>query len=210
MNFNEFSRKFKYSPYFKGSSISTVEGNIRTLRNQLVQWQRQGKVYRLGRGLYTLADDFRQAPLPPFLVSNLLYPPSYISLETTLSYCGLIPERTGAVTAVTTRKTMEFQNPLGLFRYRRLNPSYFFGYELVKLQEGITVLMAFPEKSLLDLVYYDRRFIAEEDYFLENLRLQNYENLSLQRLGRFAKRFRSAKLLLAAEIVERLIREERK
>ena len=42
------------------------------------------------------------------MVANKIYSPSYISLETALSYYGLIPESVYALTSVSTRKTISF------------------------------------------------------------------------------------------------------
>lgn len=209
MKYGEFREKVCHFSYFKPSTISQFVGNSRTLKNQLVTWQRQGKVILLKRGFYTLNEQERLAPLPHFLVSNLLCAPSYVSFEAALSDWGLIPERVVQVTAVTPRRTAVFKNRLGVFRYRFIKRERFFGYDQVE-REGLPVLMAFPEKALLDQIYFDRSFRPEADYFLANLRLQNFERLSVTRLLAYGRRFRSRKVMAGARILKDLIAAERR
>lgn len=208
MNYREFVGKTRHLNYFKAEMLHALSGGGRTLQNQLAAWQRQGKVHKLRRGIYTLNDDDRRAPLSPFLISNVLYAPSYVSLESALSFFGLIPERVVQTTAVTTRKTAVFQNHYGAFFYRSFKETFFFGYELTKIEEGFSVFMATPEKAILDKIYFDPQFRPEEDYFLDNLRLQNYETLRRRRLMDFAGRFGSKKVRRGAVLLAALIRRE--
>ena len=210
MNYREFSKKVSNYSYFNTSMLKSYSKNIKTLKNSLSLWERQGKVHQLKKGLYTLNDDERRASLPPFLISNILYTPSYVSLESALSYHGLIPERVSQVTAVSPRKTNRFQNHYGAFHYQTLKKKAFFGYDSVQDNQNLSVLIALPEKAILDKVYLDPLVRMEPDYFLENLRLQHYEILNQRRLKSFAKRFESAKVFQMAQILCNLIQEEKK
>lgn len=209
MNYREFVLRTRYSSYFKGEMLQVFPGNRRTLNNQLVNWQRQGKVHKLKRGLYTLNDEDRRAPLTPLMISNLIYAPSYVSLEYALSFFGLLPERVALVTAVTPHKTMTTKNFYGVFSYRSIKTGLFFGFQSIHEASDLPVLMAFPEKALLDKIYFDASFRPEEDYFLENLRLQNYGSLHLGKLESYGKRFDSRKIMQAVSILSDLIRREK-
>jgi hypothetical protein len=57
--------------------------------------------------------------------------------------------------------------------------------------------VATPEKALLDLFYLDGVKISEA--YLEELRLQNFETLDLDRLAAFARRAERPGLTKAAE-----------
>lgn len=210
MKYADFAAKVRHLSYFKTDLFSTLRGeeNIRTLKNQIVRWQRQGKIRRLKNGIYTLNDEDRRPPLPLFLISNILHPPSYVSLESALSYFDLIPERVGQVMAVTTRKTVVYKNFYGTFRYRSLKKGLYFGFDIV-VETGIPLLVAVPEKAILDKVYFDPSFQPETDYFLDHLRLQNYEGLSSTRLLQFAKRYDS-KVKKGIAVLVDLIRKEKK
>ena len=208
MNYRTFAHTVKDFPYFKPEMIAVLQGNKRTLQNELTLWQKQGKVHALRRGIYTLNEDDRRAVLPGFLISNILYTPSYVSLESALSHWGLIPEGVQQTTAVTVRKTAVFENFYGRFLYRTLKKEYFFGFGSFRLA-GSLIYVAMPEKAVLDKIYLDEAFRPAEDYFLENLRLQNFENLKSTKILNFSKRFQSSKVREAAKILTGLIEKEK-
>lgn len=195
--------------YFKLETLATLSGNLATLKNQLVQWQKEGKVHQLRRGIYTLNDSQRRLPLPRFLIANILYPPSYISLEAALSFFGLIPERVTQIASVTTRKTAHFKNVYGSFYFHNMKASRFFGFDTITQPEGFPILMARPEKAILDKIYFDTAFKAEAGYFLDSLRLQHFETLNVRHLEQYAKRFHSKKIKQGASVLRSLIQKER-
>lgn len=209
MNYRTFSHTVKDLPYFKPEMVSVLGGNKRTLQNELTLWQKQGKVHALRRGVYTLNEDDRRASLPVFLISNILYTPSYVSLESALNHWGLIPEAVKQTTAVTVSKTTAFENFYGRFLYRTLKKEYFFGFETFRMA-GALIYLALPEKAILDKIYLDEAFRPRVDYFLENLRFQNFENLKSTKILNFSKRFKSSKVKEGAKILKDMIRKERK
>ncbi|MEI8189648.1 MAG: hypothetical protein WCI75_08020, partial [candidate division NC10 bacterium] len=98
------------------------------IRVQLSRWMKAGKVIGLRRGMYTLPDAYRRAPLTPAMLANQLYRPSYLSGLWALGYYDLIPERVIWLTSVTPRVPRRFENPFGVFDYRNLKRDSFFGY----------------------------------------------------------------------------------
>ncbi len=108
----------------------------------------RGLFIKLRNGLYVLKN--RQPS--PYVIANKLYKPSYISLETALSYHQLIPEVVYSITSVTTKATREFEALSQSFAYTRLKKSAFQGYQLVT-QGGDRFLMAEPEKAVVDYLY---------------------------------------------------------
>lgn len=109
----------------------------------------KGLIIKLRNGLYTLKEN---AP-SDFFVAGRLYQPSYISLETALSYYGVIPETVYSVTSVTTRKTARFETLGKSFVYRKIKNSAFNGYYLKK-SGSESFYVAFPEKALADYLYF--------------------------------------------------------
>lgn len=111
-----------------------------------------GHLFALRRGHYLnlISDDCRSVSLES--LANTLYGPSYVSLEWALHYYGLIPERVGQVTSVTTRSGWSVKTPLGTFSYEHLNKKrYPYGYE-VAIDSNSQFFIASPVKALLDLV----------------------------------------------------------
>ena len=77
---------------------------------QLSRWVTQGKVVSLRRGVYTLADRVRKAPLDPALLAQHLCRPSYLSGLWALGFHDMIPERVVVHTSVTPRLPTRFDN----------------------------------------------------------------------------------------------------
>ena len=87
-----------------------------------------------------------------FRISNCLHRPSYVSLESAISYYNLIPEAVYSQQAITTRKTIRYETPVGTFNYRSVKPDLFFGYEIIH-KDKLPVMIADIEKALLDYLY---------------------------------------------------------
>ena len=111
---------------------------------------KEGKLLRLKRGWFCVNPVYSKQLISNGVVANCLYEgPSYVSLETALSYYGLIPERTMGMTSVVTGRSKYFKTPIGWYRYRSIPESLFpIG---VRSVEGY--LMASPEKALCDYLY---------------------------------------------------------
>src|SRR5437870_269064 len=70
----------------------------------------QGKLLHIRRGLYCLTDLVGYLTKPhPFELAQHVYGPSYISLESALSFHQLIPETVYTVTSTTSKRSKEFQ-----------------------------------------------------------------------------------------------------
>ena len=118
--------------------------------HELVQ---QRLLLRLKRGIYIPGPKLNIVHPEPFLLANHLAGPSYVSLETALSWYGIIPERVYEVSSVTSQKSKVYQTPVGKFTYIHLPlPYYSFGIQQMKLSENQYALVATAEKALCDLV----------------------------------------------------------
>ncbi len=118
--------------------------------NELVK---QGKLTLVRRGVYIAGEKTNAKKPEPFLLANHLMGPSYISLESALSYWGLIPEKVVEITSVTTEKTAVYKTPAGRFSYIKMAlPYYAFGIQQLELTPRQHVLIATPEKALCDKI----------------------------------------------------------
>lgn len=108
-----------------------------------------GLFVRLKKGLYMLRTD----PLPEEEIANRLYRPSYLSFEYALATYNLIPEMPYSVTSATPKPTRAFAVGEKTFSYFTIKREAFAGYMPVK-RAGRTVLMAEPEKALVDYLYF--------------------------------------------------------
>jgi len=200
MEFMEFYRRFKSEPYVDSRVFSMLGQSEQMIRNQVSGWKKKGLLVQLKKGLYVFSQDYKPYPEKGF-VANLLLQPSYLSLEYALSRYGLIPDIVRAYTSVSTKKTCRFENKTGSYIFRHVKEALFFGY--VK-KDG--VLIASPEKALLDHIYLSARAGAKIDksFFLDNMRIQNTKNLNIAALKKYASRFGSGAVSAAAEILEKI------
>lgn len=122
------------------------------IKVMLHRWKGKGWVCALKKGLYEMCYP-KDLNIPDMYIANVLYEPSYVSLETALSYYSIIPEVSMAVTSITTKATRKFKNKHGLFTYNTVKPSAFGGYYVEK-NRGFDILIAEPEKALVDFLYF--------------------------------------------------------
>lgn len=151
------------------------------------RYAKRGALLKIRNGLYCLADQ----PPSELVIANRLYEPSYISFEFALSYHHLIPESIYTITCATTRPTRTLTTAGRTFEYHRLKPAAYTGYELVKTGAEM-VLMAAPEKALLDILY----FVDLKKKTL-NDRL-NLRTLNWKRLESYARLFKRSSILTLA------------
>lgn len=176
--------------------IQGFEEQRDAIRVQLSRWMQQGKVIGLRRGIYTLPEPYRGAPLVPAALANELYRPSYLSGLWALGYYDMIPERVVWLTSVTPRVPRRFENPFGIFEYRNLKRDYFFGYVTMQIG-GRDVVVATPAKALLDHWHLTPGEWTEER--LGEMRYQHWERVEPAQLQAFADRCRRPRLRRAAK-----------
>ena len=126
-------------------------------RDRVSSLLRQGDIIRVKKGLYVFNENIRRKPICRELFANLIYGPSYLSLDYALQYHGLIPERVTTLTSVTTGRSRLFDTPLGRFEYRMIPlPAFRTGMDRVALEDGRSFLIAVPEKALADKLLCER------------------------------------------------------
>jgi len=118
---------------------------------RLVEWQEKGYLKKLINKWYIFSDVTVTENLL-YRISNNLLAPSYISLESAFSYYNVIPESVFTQQAVATRKTTRYETPVGVFQYRSISESYYFGFRILR-HENFPVRMAELEKALIDYFY---------------------------------------------------------
>lgn len=114
---------------------------------------KEGVLKNIKKGLYVTGPTLKINRPEPFLLANHILGPSYISLDSALSYHGFIPERVYELTSMTTKASRRFQTPMGVFTYIRLSlPYYSYGILQIKLSDRQYAMIASPEKALCDKV----------------------------------------------------------
>lgn len=121
--------------------------------DKILRLKEQGVLEPLKKGLYIAGPSISETKPDFFLVANHLLGPSYVSVETALSFYGLIPERVYETASMTTKASRSFKTTLGAFTYTRLPlPYYSFGLDMLRLSSNKYAIVASPEKALCDKI----------------------------------------------------------
>ena len=204
MKFEDLLKNVGFMPCFSTRFLAAGE-NLPQISLQLARWVRDGKLIKLHKGFYTLAEPYRKIKPELFTIANSLKSPSYVSLQSALSWHGLIPEFVPATTSITTTRPQVIETPFGRFEYRHVSKNFFWGYQKFELSEKQQAFMATAEKALFDLVYLTSG--GDQIEFLKELRLQNLYKLSKDTLHQYAKKSDSPKLKRAVINIETIINE---
>ena len=197
MNYDDMVKLTGTMPCFDLALLAQAFDDRReAIRVQLSRWMKQGKVIGLRRGMYTLSETYRRAPISPAVLANQLYRPSFLSSLWALGHYDLIPERVVWLTSVTPRVPRHFENPFGVFDYRNIKQDFFFGFAATVVG-GQEFLVAEPEKALLDHWHLTEGEWTKER--LDEMRYQHVDRVVATRLRDHAARFRSPRLDRAVE-----------
>jgi predicted transcriptional regulator of viral defense system len=126
----------------------------------------------------------------PFLIANHLMGPSYVSIDSALSYYGLIPEKVFEISCVTIKQSRKFSNATGNYHYIQLPlPYYSFGINNVVFNGNQSVMLASPEKAIFDKIVTTkgvvfRSIYQAHQYLLQNLRVdeEGLKKLNLEEM----------------------------
>lgn len=206
-------KSIPYEEFDYQTLLDAVRGYARP-RMKISAMLAKGDIIRVKKGLYILGEPLRRRPFCRELLANLVYGPSYISLEYALHYHGLTPERVEAVTSVTCGRSRTFATPVGTFSYRMIPLEAFrTGMDRAELDDGRSFLVAIPEKALADRIVADRGAgISTQkelhEYLLSSLRIDpaGLRELDPVRVAEVARAYRSRRVKLLADLISRLHR----
>ena len=161
---------------FTGRDISVLFPGSDARRHSLMKRAlRSEEIIRLRRGIYCLSRKYQRHGVNLFNLSQQLYGPSFISLESALSYHGWIPEAVFSTTCVCMKKSLSFKTPLGNFNYTHV-PSVIFYEGVQRIEEkNNAFFMASPLKALCDYVYIYKKQWTSIDPLIKSLRIDKQE-----------------------------------
>jgi predicted transcriptional regulator of viral defense system len=132
----------------------------------------QGYLKRLTRGVYHKAGYLEKRKPHPFEMSQYLLWPSYVSLESALSYRGLIPEAIYKTTCVTSKRPKIIENEYGLFEFKKIpNKNFMVGVERIE-EDGYVYFVATAWKALCDYVYCYKKNWTTVDPLVMSMRIE--------------------------------------
>ncbi len=147
-------------PYFTIEAVKQLTGDesaaAGTIQTALYRWMKTGQIIQLKKGVYMTRRFFEQhradADFAP-MVSAILIPQSYLSLEYILQRNAILTDMTYPVTAVTLKQTRIFENKLATFSYRNIKADLYQGFSFSEYM-GIPIAQATVSKALFDFLYF--------------------------------------------------------
>lgn len=153
-------KQFNNIPFGHGALLSLLQDYKRP-NDKISRLLAEGDIIKIKKGLYVLSGDSRTAPVSKPLLANLIYGPSYVSLDFALSYHGLIPEGVFELCSMTPKRVKCYDTPLGRFTYTHSFESlYGIGIVSETNVDGTCFLIASPEKALCDKVVFTKKLSA--------------------------------------------------
>jgi predicted transcriptional regulator of viral defense system len=146
-------------PYFTIEAVKQLLGDesvaAGTIQTALYRWMKTGQIIQLKKGVYMtrrFLEQHRADADFASMVSAILIPQSYLSLEYILQRNAILTEMTYPVTAVTLKQTRVIENKLGTFTYRNIKAELYQGFTFTEYL-GIPIARATMAKALFDFLY---------------------------------------------------------
>lgn len=156
----------------------------------------RGDLIHIRRGLYCLGKRYRRGPLNLLVIAPRVYGPSYISFESALAHHGWIPEAVRSVTSATSKRSQNFETPLGLFVYTHVSSNPFLADVFCEKAGTEPFWIASPWRAIADYVYAHKRNWKGMDPLLKSLRIEeeDLKNTKSENLDKLQGVYRSQRV----------------
>ncbi|MBS4062524.1 MAG: hypothetical protein KG029_19160 [Bacteroidetes bacterium] len=199
---------FENIPYFTIEALKQSAGieSPHSARVLLHRWAKTGHIFTLKKGVYMTArfyERHRAEPQFAAVVSAILLPQSYLSLEYILQQHNLMTEVTYLITCITTKNTRTITNAVGTFTYRNIQAGLYDGFSISEYF-GIRYATATLGKALFDYLYLrpiPARYRSRKNNLAEELRL-NLDEVELPDQQEFARFVHNSKSVKMTQILE--------
>lgn len=186
MKYTEIQSYLKKLKVFSTKDLKILDDKFN--KSKVSNWLKSWYIKQVIRWFYIYWDlDFNQNLL--FSISNKIYYPSYISLETAFNYYWIIPEQTFSIISVSTKKTKDFDTNLWYFSYKKIKSNLYWWYKIINIWDN-KILIAEIEKAILDYLYLNSNIYNIDDF--ELLRWNKdilKEKIDMKKLEKYLKMF---------------------
>lgn len=178
MDFRTIIKEYAEAPISR-HLILEILSDYQRPNDKISELLKSEELISIRRGLYITGPKMDLPSPEPFLIANHLRGPSYVSLESALSYWNMIPERVYEISSVTIKTSKKYKNQVGRFSYQQLKtPYYSYGIRSVKTSSKQTFLIASPEKALCDKVVLTpkinlRSIKQTREFLMDDLRIDS-------------------------------------
>ncbi|MFC1616610.1 hypothetical protein ACFL2K_00155 [Candidatus Margulisiibacteriota bacterium] len=195
---------------FDYTILSSCLSKYKKPRNQITKLIKKQLIVRIKKGLYVFGPNSNGPEYSKEILANLIYGPSYISMQYALAYHGLIPEKVFTLTSMTNKRNKVFTTPVGNFTYKYISPrKYSIGITRIKIRENSYVLFASPEKALADILISEKNIDSVSDlniFLIQNLRIEesNIAKLNLKYLREIQRAYKLPVISHLIKLTEQL------
>jgi len=157
MKYKKELEQLSQLPYFDQVTIGNLlDISGPTLQMYVSRSIAKGQLIRLKRGIYITNDYYkfeREKQRYLEFLSNVLYSPSYLSLDYVLQKYAILSESVFVLTAITVKKTNKIVNDVGSFLYTNLKKDQFEGIDILNYGK-YQIKQATKAKALYDYLYF--------------------------------------------------------
>ncbi|HBW74342.1 MAG TPA: hypothetical protein DEF59_03725 [Candidatus Magasanikbacteria bacterium] len=139
---------------------------------QATRLAKEGVIERVMRGWYVLASNRPS----DFELANVLYGPSYVSLDSALNFYGILVQSPQEIISATTGLARKIEAGGKTFSYVHLDQKYYSDY-----QKSGDFLIASPEKALVDAMFFVA--LGRGSLSVEELNLQSIDKDKVKQMA---------------------------
>ncbi len=194
MEFRKMIKEYSESPISRHLILELLRDYQRP-NDKISELLKSKELISIRRGLYIVGPKLDLPRPESFLIANHLRGPSYVSLDSALSYWNMIPERAYEISSVSLKTSKLYKTPIGRFSYHHLKaPYYSYGIKNIEYSPKQTMLIASPEKAICDKIVltpkiYLRSIKQTREFLIEDLRIDSevLNTLDTQVIGLWIK-----------------------
>lgn len=124
MNFRTIIKEYAETPISRHLILELLSEYQRP-NDKISELLKSKELISIRRGLYITGPKMDLPSPETFLIANHLRGPSYVSLESALSYWNMIPERAYEISSVTIKTSKKYKNQVRRFSYQQLKTPYY-------------------------------------------------------------------------------------
>lgn len=178
MDFRTIIKEYTETPISRHLILELLN-KYQSPNDKISELLKSKELISIRRGLYIIGHKMDLPSPEPFLIANHLRGPSYVSLESALSYWNMIPERAYEISSVTIKTSKLYKTSVGRFSYQQLKiPYYSYGIKNIEYSPKQTILIASREKALCDKIVLTpkinlRSIKQTQEFLMEDLRMDS-------------------------------------
>lgn len=172
-------KQFGITPFTHGA-LKLLLYDYKSPNDKISRLISSGDIIPLKKGIYVISEEYRDQKISKEVMANLIYGPSYVSLDSALSYYGMIPEKVTVTISLTPKRAKIINNFFGDFIYLHSSAHYYsIGITRETIDNQYHFLISTPEKALCDKIVFTKNLNINslksmQQFLFEDLRVDSH------------------------------------